>query len=91
MVGVGHKLLEELFHLPSNLSPELALAIEEFCEKKKTREKKIIKLTKLSKLGGVKGNTAKHELHAMEAADMTDMNRIEITLNAAKRKAKKNR
>lgn len=40
--------------------------------------------------GGVKGLAAQNELEQMSREDLTDFNRIEITLNAAKRRAGKN-
>ena len=39
--------------------------------------------------GGVKGMTAKNELAQMESADTTEMNRMELTLEAAKKRAMK--
>jgi len=89
VTGVGLKLLDELFTLPVGLDPELEKAIEEFTAKKKEREGKITDLTEKASHGGVKGLAATNELKQMENQDMTDMNRIEITLNAAKRKGQK--
>jgi len=89
VTGVGAKLLDELFTLPMGLDPELEKAIEEFTAKKKARESKLTELNDKAVLGGVKGMAAANEIKQMENADMTDMNRIEITLNAAKKKGMK--
>jgi hypothetical protein len=59
---------------------------------KKAREQKIKDLTAKAEAGGVKGMAAKQELTILEnAGDETELNRIELTLQAAKRKASKNR
>lgn len=87
VTGVGPKLLEELFTFPAALSPELEAAIEEFTAKKKAREQKATDLHTRAAQGGVKGLAAANEIKQMEAEDTTDLNRMEITLNAAKKKA----
>jgi len=87
--GVGPKLLEELFTLPIGLDPALEKAIEEFTQKKREREKRMATLEDKVALGGVKGMTAKNELAQLESQDKTEMNRVEITLNAAKKRASK--
>jgi len=87
VTGVGALLLEELFTMPVGLDPELEAAIEEFTAKKKAREAKLKDLEAKAALGGVKGLAATNEIKQLENADQTDMNRIEITLNAAKRRA----
>lgn len=86
LTGVGAILLEELFTMPVGLSPELEAAIEAFTAQKKARESKLAELTGRAALGGVKGLAAQNEIKQMEAADMTDTNRIELTLNAAKKR-----
>jgi hypothetical protein len=85
--GVGYQLLDELFTIPAGLDPELEAAIAEFMKKKKERENKMKGLEATALAGGVRGLTATNELKQMEAADTTDMNRMEVTLNAAKRRA----
>ena len=87
--GVGFKLLDELFTLPMGLDPELEKAIEEFTAKKKARETKLRELEQRVAAGGVKGLAAQNEIKQMENEDSTDMNRIEITLNAAKKRSQK--
>jgi len=89
IVGVGPKLLEELFTMPLGLDPELEKAIEEFTAKKKAREEKFNDLYAKAALGGVKGLAANNEIKQLESQDQTEMNRIEITLNAAKKKGMK--
>mmetsp|Transcript_6029 Transcript_6029/g.8528 ORF Transcript_6029/g.8528 Transcript_6029/m.8528 type:complete len:279 (+) Transcript_6029:72-908(+) len=89
LVGCGDKLLEELFTMPEGLSPELERALEEFTNEKKQNEAKVAKLQEKAAKGGVLGMAAKNELIILEQADQTEMNRIEITLQAAKRKASK--
>jgi len=89
LVGVGDKLLEELFAPKSGLPPELVAAIEEFTSKKREKESKVKDLQAKAAAGGVKGAAATNELAQLEASDKTEMNRLELTLNAAKRKASK--
>lgn len=152
IVGVGDKLLEELFEPKSGLPAELVAAIEEFTAKKREKEKKVKDLEAKAAAGGVKGAAATNELSQLEASgiflsfllpffffhsisflrsfllyffflsfllsfllsfflsfflsrffsllhffllitntfkDKTELNRLEITLNAAKRKASK--
>ena len=89
ILGVGHKLLDELFTLPVGLDPELEKAIEEFTEKKKERNAKMKDLSDKAAVGGVKGLAAKNELEQMAAGDKTELNRLEVTLEAAKKKASK--
>jgi len=93
ITGVGFKLLDELFTLPLGLDPELIRAIDEFTAKKKAREARVNELQdKIDKAGGaasVAARTAEHELKAMANEDKTDMNRIEITLEAAKKRSSK--
>lgn len=89
ITGVGGKLLEELFTMPKGLSPQLEAALEAFAAEKKAREAKIKVLTEKAEKGGVKGMAAKQELVILESGDKTEMNRIELTLQAAKRKANK--
>jgi len=89
ITGVGFKLLDELFTLPLGLNPALEKAIEEFTANKKARESKMKDLLSKADQGGVKGMAAKNEFDQLSAADSTEMNRLELTLNAAKRKAAK--
>eukprot|EP01027_Heterolobosea_sp_BB2_P026945 GEZU01042068.1.p1 GENE.GEZU01042068.1~~GEZU01042068.1.p1 ORF type:complete len:274 (+),score=185.28 GEZU01042068.1:26-823(+) len=89
VTGVGHKLLDELFTLPMGLDPELERAIEEFTAAKRARENRMKELAEKAAAGGVKGLAAKNELEQMEKADTTEMNRAEITLEAAKKRASK--
>jgi len=87
VVGVGPQLLDELFTLPMGLDPALAKAIEDFMAQKKARESKIKELEGKAAAGGVKGLAAGNEIKQMESQDLTAMNKMEITLNAAKRRA----
>jgi len=89
LTGVGDKLLEELFAPKSGLPPELVAAIEEFTAKKREKEAKVKDLEAKAAAGGVKGAAASNELLQLQASDKTEMNRLELTLNAAKRKASK--
>jgi len=90
LVGVGYKLLDELFAIKTGLPEELLRAIEEFTSKKREADKKIKVLREKVDAGGVKGAAAANELAQLEASDKTQMNKVEISLNAAKRKASKN-
>lgn len=75
--------------MPVGLDPALEAAIEEFTAQKKARAQKRKDLEERAKGGGVKGLGAVNELKQMDAADSTELNRLEITLEAAKRKAAK--
>lgn len=90
VTGVGVMLLDELFKSPVGMDEELARAIEEFVAKKRQRDNAIADLSAKAKRGGVKGMTALTELRALQNADMTEMNRVEITLAAAKRRWERN-
>jgi len=89
VTGVGDKLLEELFEPKSGLPPDLVAAIEEFTRKKREKDAQIKDLEAKAAQGGVKGAAAANELLQVQAADRTEFNRLELTLNAAKRKASK--
>lgn len=89
LTGVGDMLLQELFKVPVGVDAELMRAIEEFVAKQKARDAKIQELTEKAAQGGVKGMTAQTELNMVKNEDMTEMNRISLTLEAAKRRAAK--
>jgi len=72
--------------LPTNLDPQLEKAIEEFTQKKREAEKKRVELENKAAQGGVKGLAAKNEIEQLDVADKTELNKVEITLNAAKKK-----
>jgi len=85
--GVGPQLLDELFTIPVGLPPELERAIAEFMAQKRQRETKLKDLETAAAAGGVRGLAATNEIKQMESQDSTAMNRLEVTLNAAKRRA----
>jgi len=92
VTGVGFKLLDELFTIPVGLDPELIRAIEEFAAKKNSREQKFQVLRQQIKTSGeesVQGRKAIFEIKQMENEDATEMNRMEISLEAAKRRSGK--
>jgi len=89
LTGVGDVLLQELFTFPAGMDPAVEEAIEEFMAQKRRKAEMVKDLEAKAALGGVKGLTAKAELNQLAAADSTEENRIEVTLNAAKRKASK--
>lgn len=89
LTGVGQKLLEELLTMPEQMSKELELAIESFAQTKRDREAKVKSFEEKVKLGGIKGMAAQNELEQLQKQDMTELNRIELTLSAAKRKCAK--
>jgi len=78
---------DHLTRVPMGLDPALEKAIEEFMAKKRARETKVKDLEAKSAKGGVSGLTATNEIKQMESQDLTEMNRMEITLNAAKKRA----
>jgi len=90
LTGVGALLLDELFELPIGLPPELVEAIEKFTATVKSKENRLKELREKASQGGVKGMAAQNEIVQMEKEDKTDLNRLELTLNAAKKKAAKN-
>ena len=89
VTGVGNALLDELFTLPAGLDPALEAAIEEFTATKKKREAEMKVLQDKASKGGVRGLAAKNELEQLEGQDLTETNRLELTLNAAKKRAAK--
>jgi len=89
LTGVGALLLDELFTFPSQLPPELVEALEKFTATLKAKEARLKELRDKSSQGGVKGMAAKNEIIQIEKEDPTEMNRLELTLNAAKKKAAK--
>jgi hypothetical protein len=89
LTGVGLQLLDELFTLPTQLPPELVEALEKFTATIRTRENRTKELREKAAQGGVKGMAAQNEMIQMEKEDTTDLNRLELTLNAAKKKAQK--
>jgi len=64
-------------------------AHREVLQKRADREAKMDKLRDDAKQSGVKGKTAQSHLHQMESEDQLAMNKHEITVGAAKRKAEK--
>lgn len=89
LTGVGEMLLEELFELPLGVDPAIMKAIEEFTEAQRKRNATIRDLEEKVAQGGVKGLAAKNELFQLGQQDQTMTNKLELTLNAAKRKASK--
>jgi hypothetical protein len=87
ITGVGSKLLDQLFAKNGTIPPELEKAIEEFTAMMRARNQKLADLQKKAQGASVKAMAAQNEIAQMEAEDNTDMNRIELTLNAAKKKA----
>jgi len=89
VTGVGSKLLDQLFNgvQSGSLPPELEKAIEDFTKMMRERNAKLNDLQAKSKGASVKAMAAANEIKQMEAEDPTEMNRIELTLNAAKKKA----
>lgn len=89
VTGVGDMLLDQLFQAAVGLDPEIEKAIEELMTMKREKQKKIKELQEKADQGGVKGLAAKNEIEQIAREDPTELNRLEITLNAAKRKAAK--
>jgi len=89
ITGVGALLLDELFTLPTQLPAELVEALEKFTATIRTRENRLKDLREKSSQGGVKGMAAQNEIIQMDKEDTTELNRLELTLNAAKKKAQK--
>lgn len=87
LVGVVDFVVEELFSMPQGLSPQLEFMLDNFLTDKKKREERVaeLKAKALSK-SGVKGMAAQRELEILRHADQTELNKIELTLNAARRR-----
>jgi hypothetical protein len=68
---------------------DLRKALEEFTAQKKAREDKVKGLEAKAEQGGVKGKAAANELKQMENEDTLAMNKLEVTLEAAKKRAMK--
>lgn len=90
IVGVGNIMLDELFTLPIGLSPALVQAIEDMTAQKSKAAKLRKSLEEKAAKGGVRGMTAKNELAQLDAQDGTELRRLELTLEAAKKKGAKN-
>lgn len=90
VTGCGAHILDELMYMPEGLSPELIAALDAFEKSQRERAAHIKKLEDTAAAGGVKGLAAKNELEQLATQDSTEMNKLEITLNAAKRKQSKN-
>lgn len=90
LTGVGPFLLEELFTVPVGCDPAVLQAIEEFMAKQRQRNTLVKELQAKVAQGGVKGLAAKNELFQLDSQDKTEMNRVELTLSAAKRRSSKN-
>lgn len=73
--------------MPYGLSAELTKALEDFTAKKKAREAKEEELKQKAAAGGVKGKAAENELKQMQGEDSTEMNKMQITLDNALKKA----
>jgi len=89
LTGVGTLLLDELFTLPTQLPAELVEALEKFTATIRAKEKRLKELREKASTGGVKGMAAQNEIIQIEKEDPTELNRLELTLNAAKKKAAK--
>ena len=88
VTGVGEFLVDELFTTArQGTDPALLKAIEEFMAQKRAKEQLIAKLEATAALGGVKGLAATNELAQLARRDSTSENRIEITLQAARRRS----
>jgi len=92
LTGVGDMLVEELLTLPKGgVDPAVEAAIEAFAEAQRAKAARVAALAVRAAAGGVRGMAAAAELRALEAADTTETNRVELTLDAAKRRAEKRR
>mmetsp|Transcript_24570 Transcript_24570/g.36844 ORF Transcript_24570/g.36844 Transcript_24570/m.36844 type:complete len:272 (+) Transcript_24570:52-867(+) len=86
VIGVGHKLVEELVTIPLNLDPELVKSLEDLSLAKKNRLKKIAKMEKKAAKGGVFGKRAQLELDEFLAKGDLKTTQIELKLEAWKKK-----
>ena len=89
LVGVGDKLIEELYAPPAGLDPELEKMMSEFQLEHTKRQKRIEDLEATVALGGVKGMAAKNSLTALRKQDQTEMHGVEAKIAAAIKRTQK--
>lgn len=80
IVGVGERLVNELFSIPQGVDKNLERQIKEFQEDSAKRKAKIEKLQAKVDAGGVKGMAAKNELEQLKQEDSTEKNAIEAEI-----------
>lgn len=87
LVGVGEKLVQELFDVPQGIDPELEKLMKDFSIEYAKRQAKIAELQAKVDAGGVKGMSAKNELEQLKQQDTTEANAVEARIAAAVKKA----
>jgi hypothetical protein len=80
VIGVGDKLLEELFEPSFGVTTELTAAITEFIAKRHDKEQRVISLEARAAAGGVKGTVATNELNQLRAAGIQSANTPSLSL-----------
>jgi hypothetical protein len=88
LVGVGPKLLEELFSVPQGLDKNLDDMMREFSVEHAKRKAKKEQLQATVDAGGVKGKAAASQLAQIKAQDTTEWNAVQARIAAAMKKAR---
>jgi len=88
IVGVGPKLLEELFSVPQGLDKNLDDMMREFSVEHAKRKAQKEKLQASVDAGGVKGKAAASQLAQLKAQDSTEWNAVQARIAAAMKKAR---
>jgi len=87
LVGVGERLVMELYSPPLGLDPVLEKLMKDFAISHAEKEKKIKDLEAVIAAGGVKAMSAKTEFEKLTSTNDSEWHHIEAKINAATKKA----
>jgi len=87
LVGVGLRLVTEMYSPPLGLDPELEKMMKDFMISKKEREIAIKEKEAVIAQGGVKAMAVKAELEKLTASNESDLNHLEAKIKASTKKA----
>jgi len=89
LIGVGDRLVEEIYAPPPGLDPELDKMMQTFALEQQTRAETLKKLEEQVAEGGVKGMGAKTQLEKLQHEDSAHLNALEARIAAAIKKSTK--
>ena len=89
LIGVGDRLVEELYAPVPGLDPELDNMMKTFALDQATQASKIAELQVIVDGGGVKAMAAKTSLEKLKTTDVSSMNALEARIAAAIKKGSK--
>jgi len=89
LIGVGDRLVEEIYAPPPGLDPELDKMMLTFATEQQTRAETLKKLEETVAEGGVKGMGAKTQLEKLQHEDSAHLNALEARIAAAIKKNQK--